>query len=530
METSGWEELEKAILKDDGSTVKNLFNNQLKKYCNLPGKFNNRLSHFSNDLCNLSAVSSRSADCVNRYYHNRIRSHSSIGLTTRRLSYQTSIETACNFPGARKLSHSHPLQSSSSYLHSDATQPYGTTLTVFGHSGIRSLPDTRRGSVHHAEASNKNESPLPQVIRNAFHIAIQNSSFKALQSLLYAGLDPNAPGNYDPCSAVAGVIGGRDSIESPDCVHPLALLTIGACPSIIEDTDPVATTSNTSYTINENQYKEVLTNTTGNSRSNRTRRSSSIFAHLLTSDLNQISSLKKRLIQNNSETTSILKNRRFSNEPGFDPTVFPINSQGNLNALKSFPQKLKSSLVFQNNQTTQQNTKIDDIFSNHYTIEQLYNLPPIFLAVAMKNHTALYYLLHYEADPNIQDPFNFFSPLHLALSDRFFNTECATLLIEHGAKIISTLNWLQSFSFSSTCPQLRRCATYACKQKSLLDAKVALLQSCSQFIDSTKPYRHKNFFTNKSSSIHKIASKLNYIFMRFECFFKTTVLEFLLSV
>ena len=537
MEGSEWEQLEKAILKDEGATVKQLCNSHLLKYRLASGRPVSRFSQLQSGPCNLSAVSSRSADCVNHYYPNRIRSHSSIGLTTRRLSYQTSTDRwqTFNFPGGRKLSHSHPLQSLSSAGHSDSTQAYGATLTVYGANGIRSLPDTRRGSVQHANGGNNNENQPPSIFKNALHVAIQNFSFKALHSLLLAGLDPNASGSYDPCSAVAGVIGSRGTVDSPDCVHPLALLTIGACPSINEDSDSTAphnnaqattatvTSGSTTIDINKTENTAPTSITaSANSRTIKSRRSSSIFAHLLTSNSRKPPSPKRTSSseqQRHSITESIIPMHGFSNE-----TLFDISSKDHKQLHQGFSnQHLPTfqplftqtpNLSFKNPspQLQQRTISIDDHISSHYTIERLYNLPPIFLAVAMKNHIALRYLLRYEADPNIHDPFNDTSPLHLSVSERFYSNECAVLLVEHGAKVISTFHWVQELHSSTSCLQLRRCALYTKKQKQLLDAKITLLASCGHFIDTTRSGCHKSTSAQKSNSNHKLSSRC--------CFFR----------
>jgi len=69
-----------------------------------------------------------------------------------------------------------------------------------------------------------------------------------------------------------------------------------------------------------------------------------------------------------------------------------------------------------------------------YSEEELFNLPPLFFAVQEKNHVALLMLLQYGADPNVCDLAGN-TPLHLAVSDRFFNIDICTTLLRFGARI-----------------------------------------------------------------------------------------------
>ena len=73
-------------------------------------------------------------------------------------------------------------------------------------------------------------------------------------------------------------------------------------------------------------------------------------------------------------------------------------------------------------------------FACHYTAGVLQGLPPLFLAAAERNITAVRLLLKYGANPNYQDSEGC-TPLHLSASVEFQSWECAVGLIEHGAKV-----------------------------------------------------------------------------------------------
>ncbi|GFR82859.1 26S proteasome non-ATPase regulatory subunit 10 [Elysia marginata] len=81
-------------------------------------------------------------------------------------------------------------------------------------------------------------------------------------------------------------------------------------------------------------------------------------------------------------------------------------------------------------------TVIEDGFNygTHYTRDELFNLPCLYLAVVEGNPYFVQLLLRYGALPNIQDLYGC-SPLHLACCAEFYNIEIIRILLRCGAKI-----------------------------------------------------------------------------------------------
>lgn len=73
-------------------------------------------------------------------------------------------------------------------------------------------------------------------------------------------------------------------------------------------------------------------------------------------------------------------------------------------------------------------------FSEHYTSDELYYLPPLFFAVAEGKLDIVLYLLKFGASPNVADRHGC-TPLHIAANPAFYSEECALALLKYGAKI-----------------------------------------------------------------------------------------------
>ncbi|RUS80014.1 hypothetical protein EGW08_012222 [Elysia chlorotica] len=76
-------------------------------------------------------------------------------------------------------------------------------------------------------------------------------------------------------------------------------------------------------------------------------------------------------------------------------------------------------------------------YGNHYTKDELFNLPCLYLAVVEGNPYFVQLLLRYGATPNIQDMCGC-SPLHLACCPEFHNIEIIRILLRYGAKVTLT--------------------------------------------------------------------------------------------
>ncbi|XP_053407871.1 uncharacterized protein LOC123546334 isoform X3 [Mercenaria mercenaria] len=68
-----------------------------------------------------------------------------------------------------------------------------------------------------------------------------------------------------------------------------------------------------------------------------------------------------------------------------------------------------------------------------YTTEELFNLPPLFIAIQEKRDIAVIFLLQYGADPNVQDRAGN-TPLHVAATDSCYDPNICKVLLRHGAR------------------------------------------------------------------------------------------------
>lgn len=69
-----------------------------------------------------------------------------------------------------------------------------------------------------------------------------------------------------------------------------------------------------------------------------------------------------------------------------------------------------------------------------YTSDELFALPPLFLAVSEGKINAIHLLLRFGAQPDVQDRSGF-TPLYLAVSEEFQNAESVSVLLRYGARI-----------------------------------------------------------------------------------------------
>lgn len=270
-------------------------------------------------------------------------------------------------PSSHKLSHSHPLHSSSS----------GAAPTGDGHAVT---DDSRRDS---SCGTDNPEGPVPLVFRNALHLAIQYNSMEALNLLLVSGVDPNRSGTASTTgepSASDRASGNRERGRGDN-----------ARVSFLDDSPAHKTSTD------------------------------DVFLRPLTPV-------------------------EASYDRKFDPTArCSVLPRGSLRRVKSLRTERCSVAVPSQRETVLRpsechSQKSDDAplsgvaLGAFYTSDHLFTLPPLFLAVSLRNEMAVSLLLRYGASPTAIDSRGC-SPLHLSSSELFQSPTCSTALLEYGAKV-----------------------------------------------------------------------------------------------
>lgn len=117
---------------------------------------------------------------------------------------------------------------------------------------------------------------------------------------------------------------------------------------------------------------------------------------------------------------------------GLDPNASGIHPNSSNTLQYNYTQtniRLKSDLP---RASACRNGNLD--YTNYYTIERLFTLPPLFLAAQRNNHHACLLLLRYGANVNVRDEL-YSTPLHLAA--RLQHNVCE-ILISHHASITNS--------------------------------------------------------------------------------------------
>ena len=135
-------------------------------------------------------------------------------------------------------------------------------------------------------------------------------------------------------------------------------------------------------------------------------------------------------------------------------------------------------------------------YTQNYTVEYLFSLPPLYLAVFTRNEAAVRLLLRHGATPLIRDSFGC-SPLHLSASERFHSSECSLALVDFGAKV-----------FAKNAQGVAPCqlsSNLAKRQRRLLKTKLNTLISCVHQMEMFKSGEYKTSSDN---------SKFKHMFLR----------------
>jgi len=220
------------------------------------------------------------------------------------------------------------------------------------------------------ESFNTEASDVPTVFRNCLHIAIQHISLDVLKVLLKYGVDSNEPGH--------NLLG---STRRASCAIEPANSTTTAC-----------------------QENKLLV--TGNTSLDDSRDSVFVPVNVNLSPRRHSCPWQYR---QNTTTSAAVESASTSNVP-----------RGVQN--DRLPEIIESS------------AEGEFDFARIYGTDELFSLPPLYIAVVEGRPRALHLLLRYGALPNIQDRYGC-TPLHVACSSEFFNWDCAYYLLKYGAKI-----------------------------------------------------------------------------------------------
>lgn len=238
----------------------------------------------------------------------------------------------------------------------------------------------------------------PSIFTNALHLAIESNVYDICVLLLKYGIDPNEAGvipyNMDPWR--------RSSHTSEESSAPLHTnndrLTINNL-NLINSTsrEPLIRTPSMRSTNSPNLLSPLAgpsNHTSGTGPAHNIYFALNSSPSSINSDISSVgkSSTPTKLIHMRQDLAPNLR-------------VVYINEEGN-------------SVTYE----------------EEYTRENLYSLPPIFLAVVIKNSSILRELIQYGANVNVSDRFGV-TPLHLSLCQEHISRSCVHLLIQNGAKV-----------------------------------------------------------------------------------------------
>ncbi|KAK7011147.1 ankyrin repeat domain-containing protein 54, partial [Biomphalaria glabrata] len=237
---------------------------------------------------------------------------------------------------------------------------------------------------------------------SSLHVAIQYSSIDVLKVLLKYGVDPNEPSNFTSRSR------RNSNYSSSDVVSPTVPYI--SLPGVQQHShseisrqhspSPHSHSSEQPYTCEEE--KQHLTHATQTSSS-----TTSISQSVKQSTSSKIARRSYEWGSLSSQTSGVTRSPASSRAGPFAahlPEIVETSVENGFN------------------------------FSEHYSKDELLNLPCLYLAVVDGNPYVVQLLLRYGAQPNVQDSHGC-SPLHLACSQDYFNLENIRSLLKYGAKI-----------------------------------------------------------------------------------------------
>ncbi len=278
--------------------------------------------------------------------------------------------------GHRKFSHANPLQTLPTQS-GVAAAASTTMLTLNAAAAGADSSSSRRDSSCTAVT---NDCPvLPWIFKNALHAAIQHGAIDVLAEMLACGVDPNRTGTGTGNSTAAA--------------------TVDAAAVAVTDTALPADSSAVGGRVSRDV--RFCLSVDDNSANN-----------------GKLSSSSEQCVKQSQAEPSLS-----APCPTSKASVSPRTN------LVSKPSLTAVDIAGQSGMAMSEGGGL-------YTVEYLYSLPPLFLAVVNRNAPAVRLLLAYGASPDVEDAVGR-TCVQLAASAEFQSWPCAISLIEHGAKIWS---------------------------------------------------------------------------------------------
>jgi len=221
---------------------------------------------------------------------------------------------------------------------------------------------------------------IPWIFKNSLHFAIQHNSLDVLSTLLVYGVDPNRP--------------GTTTLSRDEHRGSLPTSTFPGMSSAVGVGSTKERSKDVRFCLDESGG--FGSNGTSGGQSSSSQACGAV-------DLESFAGRTKTARINRSSVRNL-------------ETANSVPPSG---ALKPLNLSKKTSLSY----------------SEEFSGDYLYFLPPLFLAVSMGNEASVRLLLAYGATANLTDAQHACSPLHLSACGDFFNIPCCLALLEYGARI-----------------------------------------------------------------------------------------------